>query len=107
MAVLYFGKRILKDYKYSYKLPTAIFFTIYIVAFPAAFAFYSAVIDFTVVKAVVFVVLLAFTIYNGLTWQTKKPSNPNLGDYMVTGVKRRRTWENFLFFFFFQLTVPL
>ena len=76
LAALYFGKRIFKDYKYSYKLPTAIFFTLYIGAFPAAFALYSGVIDFTFVKTVVFVVLLAFTIYSGLTWRTKKRSNP-------------------------------
>jgi hypothetical protein len=75
MAALYFGKRIFKDYKYSYKLPTAIFFTLYIGAFPAAFALYSAVIDFTVVKAAVFAVLLVFTIYGGLTWRTKKRMN--------------------------------
>ena len=75
LAALYFGKRIFKDYKYSYKLPTAIFFTLYIGAFPAAFALYSALIDFTVVKVAVFVVLLAFTIYSGLTWRTKKREN--------------------------------
>jgi hypothetical protein len=76
LAALYFGRRIFKDYKYSYKLPTAIFFTLYIGAFPAAFALYSAVIDFTVIKAAVFVVLLAFTTYSGFTWRTKKRSNP-------------------------------
>jgi hypothetical protein len=76
LAALYFGRRIFKDYKYSYKLPTAILFTLYIGAFPATFALYSAVIDFTVIKAAVFVVLLAFTIYSGLTWRTKKRSNP-------------------------------
>jgi hypothetical protein len=76
LAALYFGKRIFKDYKYNYKLPTAIFFTLYIGAFPATFALYSTLINFTVVKALVFVVLLAFTIYSGLTWRTKKPSNP-------------------------------
>jgi hypothetical protein len=76
LSALYFGRRIFKDYKYSYKLPTAIFFTLYIGAFPAAFALYSTVIDFTVLKAAVFVVLLAFTIYSGLTWRTKKRSNP-------------------------------
>jgi hypothetical protein len=76
LAALYFGKRIFKDYKYSYKLPTAILFTLYIGSFPASFALYSAVINFTVVKAAVFVVLLAFTIYSGLTWRTKKRSNP-------------------------------
>ncbi len=76
LAALYFGKRIFKDYKYNYKLPTAIFYTLYIGAFPATFALYSAIIDFTVIKAAVFVVLLAFTIYSGLTWRTKKRSNP-------------------------------
>jgi hypothetical protein len=76
LAALYFGKRIFKDYKYSYKLPTAIFFTLYIGAFPAAFALYSAVTDFSVVKAAVFAVLLVFTVYSGLTWRTKKRSNP-------------------------------
>ena len=75
LAALYFGKRIFKDYKYSYKLPTAIIFTVYIGAFPATIALYSALIDFTVVKAAVFMVLLAFTIYSGLTWRTKKRSN--------------------------------
>jgi hypothetical protein len=76
LAALYFGKRIFKDYKYSYKLPTAIFFTLYIGAFPAAFALYSAFIDFTVIKAAVILVLLAFTIYSGLTWRNKKRTNP-------------------------------
>jgi hypothetical protein len=76
LAALYFGKRIFKDYKYSYKLPTAIFFIVYIGAFPAAFALYSAVTDFTVLKAAVFAVLLAFTIYSALTWRTQKRSNP-------------------------------
>jgi hypothetical protein len=76
LAALYFGRRIFKDYKYSYKLPTAIFFSLYIGAFPVAFALYSVVIDFTVVKAAVFVALLAFTIYSGLTWRTKKRKNP-------------------------------
>ena len=76
LAALYIGKRIFKDYKYSYKLPTAIFFSIYIGAFPVAFALYSAVIDFTVIKAAVFVVLLAFTIFSGLTWRIKKHPTP-------------------------------
>jgi hypothetical protein len=76
LAALYFGRRIFKDYKYSYKLPTAIFFTLYIGAFPAAFALYSAIIDFTAVKAAVSVALLALTVYSGLTWRPKKPKNP-------------------------------
>jgi hypothetical protein len=76
LAALYFGKRIFKDYKYNYKLPTAIFFTLYIGAFPTTFALYSAVTNFSVVKAAVFLVLLALTIYSGLTWRTKKRPNP-------------------------------
>jgi hypothetical protein len=72
LAALYFGRRIFKDYKYSYKLPTAILFTLYIGAFPAAFALYSAIIEFTVVKAAVFAGLLAFTTFSALTWRTKK-----------------------------------
>ena len=72
LAALYFGKRILKDYKYSYKLPTAIFFSLFIGAFPAAFALFSTLQSFTIVKAVVFVVLLAFSFYSGLTWRTTK-----------------------------------
>src|SRR5208337_2221390 len=46
LAALYFGKRIFKDYKYSYKLPTAIFFTLFIGAFPAVFALFSAFQNF-------------------------------------------------------------
>jgi len=76
LAALYFGKRIFKDYKYSYKLPTAIFFTLFIGAFPAVFALFSAFQNFTIVKAVVFVVLLALTIYSGLTWRTTKRLTP-------------------------------
>jgi len=71
LAALYFGKRIFKDYKYNYKLPTAIFFTLYVGAFPAAFALYSTLIDFSVIKAAVFLVLLALTIYSSLTWRRK------------------------------------
>ena len=76
LAALYFGRRIFKDYKYSYKLPTAIFFTLFIGAFPAAFALYSAITDFTTVKAALFAVLLAFTLFSASTWRTKKRPNP-------------------------------
>lgn len=75
LAALYFGRRIFKDYKYNYKLPTAIFFTLYIGAFPASFALYSSIVDFTEVKAAIFMVLLAFTVFSALTWRTKKRSN--------------------------------
>jgi hypothetical protein len=72
LAALYFGKRIFKDYKYSYKLPTAIFFSLLIGAFPAAFALFSMLQNFTIIKAAIFLVLLALTIYSGLTWRTTK-----------------------------------
>jgi hypothetical protein len=72
LAALYFGRRIFKDYKYNYKLPGAIFFSLYIGAFPAAFALYSTLVDYTVVKAAVFGGLLVFTIFSALTWRKKK-----------------------------------
>jgi len=76
LAALYFGRRIFKDYKYNYKLPTAIFFTLYIGGFPAAFALYSVIIDFQPVKATVFAFLLVFTICSALTWRLRKPKTP-------------------------------
>ena len=76
IAALYFGRRIFKDYQYNYKLPGAIFFTLYIGAFPAAFALYSTIADFTAIKAAVFGALLVFTIYSALTWRPRKPKNP-------------------------------
>jgi hypothetical protein len=72
LAALYFGRRTFKDYKYSYKLPTAIFFTLYIGAFPAAFALYSVATGFTVIKAAIFVPLLVLTVYSSLTWRIKR-----------------------------------
>jgi hypothetical protein len=72
LAALYFGRRIFKDYKYNYKLPGAIFFTLYIGAFPAAFALYSTLQNFTAIKAAVFAALLAFTIFSASTWRPKK-----------------------------------
>jgi hypothetical protein len=72
LAALYFGKRSFKDYKYSYHLPTAIFFSLLIGAFPAVFALFSMLQNFTIVKAAVFVILLGLTIYSGLTWRTTK-----------------------------------
>jgi hypothetical protein len=73
LAALYFGRHIFKDYKYNYKLPGAVFFTLYIGAFPAAFALYSTIIAFTPLKAAVSAALLAITIYSALTWRQKKP----------------------------------
>lgn|GEM_PF-751498 len=73
LAALYFGRRIFKDYKYNYKLPGAVFFTVYIGALPAAFALYSTIADYTPIKAVVTATLLALTVYSASTWRPKKP----------------------------------
>ncbi len=72
LAALYFGRRIFKDYKYSYKLPTAIFFTLYIGAIPAAFAIYAAIMDFAAVKGAVCLALIVLTIFSALTWRPRK-----------------------------------
>ena len=75
LAALYFGKRSLKDYKNTYHLPTAVFFYSLIGPFPAAFALFSALQAFTILKATVSIVLLLLTIYSGLPWQTTKPNS--------------------------------
>jgi hypothetical protein len=69
LAALYFGKRSLKDYKYTYHLPTALFFYTLIGPFPAAIAIVSAVQAFTVLKAAVAILLVALTIYGATTWR--------------------------------------
>ena len=77
LYALYFGRRSLKDYKYNYKLPTAIFFYALIGPFPAAVSLYSTITAFTALKAVILVVLLALTVFSGLTWRTNKKSSSN------------------------------
>ena len=72
LAALYFGKRSLKDYKYNYKLPTAIFFYALIGPFPAALTFFYTIQTFSVIKMVVLAFLLAFSIYSAFTWRTHK-----------------------------------
>jgi hypothetical protein len=69
LAALYFGKRSLKDYKHNYKLPTALFFYALIGPFPAAFALYSTVQAFSVLKIAVAVLLLALSVISALTWR--------------------------------------
>jgi hypothetical protein len=70
LAALYFGKRSLKDYKYNYKLGTAIFFYALIGPFPAAVLLISTIQAFTVLKIVVVAVLLILSIYSATTWRT-------------------------------------
>jgi hypothetical protein len=74
LAALYFGKRSLKDYKYTYKLPTAIFFYALIGPFPAAFTLYLTVQAFTIPKAVISCLLLAFCVFSALTWRSNSSS---------------------------------
>jgi hypothetical protein len=73
LAALYFGKRSLKDYKYTYGLPVAIFFYIFVGPFPAAVLLVSTFQTFNLLKVVVFVVLLALSVFSALTW--RKPTN--------------------------------
>jgi hypothetical protein len=70
IAVLYFGKRSLKDYTKTYGLPVAIFFYILIGPFPTAVLFFSTVQSFTILKATVFAALSLISVYSALTWRT-------------------------------------
>lgn len=82
LAALYFGKRSLKDYKSTYHLPTALFFYAFVGPFPAAFSIISIVQTFTVAKVVVAALVLAFTVFSGLTWL--KTDQPQIPDNNVT-----------------------
>ena len=74
LAALYFGKRNLKDYKYNYHLPVAVFYYILMGPFPATVLLVSTVQVFTVSKVAVLIALLAITLYSASTWRpTNKP----------------------------------
>ncbi len=73
LAALYFGKRSLKDYKYNYGLPVAIFFYIFMGPFPLTILLVSTIQTFSVLKAAVLAVLLVLSILSALTW--RKPAN--------------------------------
>jgi hypothetical protein len=75
LAALYFGKRSLKDYKYNYKLPTAIFFYALIGPFPAVVSLFYTVQAFTIPKMAVTIILLALSIYSALTWRVTASKN--------------------------------
>ena len=78
IAVLYFGKRSLKDYTKTYGLPVAIFFYILLGPFPAAISLFSTIQSFTILKVVVFAALLLISVYSALTWRiTNKPKTSN------------------------------
>jgi len=70
IAALYFGKRSLKDYKETYRLPTAVFFYVLLGPFPAAVLLVSTVQAFDILKIVALVCLLVFSVCSGLTWRT-------------------------------------
>jgi hypothetical protein len=69
IAVLYFGKRSLKDYTKTYGLPVAIFFYILLGPFPAAVSFFSTVQSFTILKVLFFATILLISVYSALTWR--------------------------------------
>jgi hypothetical protein len=69
IAALYFGKRSLKDYKETYRFPTALFFYVFLGPFPAISLLVSTIYIFDVAKLVILVCLLALTVYSGLTWR--------------------------------------
>lgn len=75
LAALYFGKRSLKDYKYTYKLPTAVLFYLLIGPLPAAFSLYLTVQTFTIPKAVISVLLLTLCAVSAYTWIPKRKEN--------------------------------
>ena len=72
LAALFFGNRSLKDYKYTYRLSTAIFFYALIGPLPAAILAVSTVQTFALSKTAVLLCLLAFSIYSGLTWRVTR-----------------------------------
>jgi hypothetical protein len=72
LAALYFGKRSLKDYKYTYGLAVAIFFYLLLGPFPAAVLLISIVQGFTILKAGILVVLLLISVYSASTWRSNR-----------------------------------
>jgi hypothetical protein len=68
LAALYFGKRSLKDYKKTYRLPVAIFYYILLGPFPAALLLVSTIQAFTILKVTVSVTLLVISVYSASTW---------------------------------------
>jgi hypothetical protein len=76
LAALYFGKRNLKDYKYNYKLGTAIFFYFLIGPFPAAILLIYTVQAFTILKTAVLIALTIFSVYSASTWRTNHKLSP-------------------------------
>ncbi len=71
LAALYFGKRSLKDYQYTYHLPVALFFYVLIGPFPAAFASLSTVQEISALKTAVAILLLSISTFSALTWSKR------------------------------------
>ena len=72
IAALYFGKRSLKDYKYNYGLPVAIFFYLLIGPFPALILLWSTAQTFTVIKIAVLAALMLISAYSASTWRLNR-----------------------------------
>jgi ABC-type transport system involved in cytochrome bd biosynthesis fused ATPase/permease subunit len=72
LAALYFGKRSLKDYKYTYHLTTALFFYALIGLFPTALAIIFAVQMFTILKLIIAIIPVVLATYSATTWRQTK-----------------------------------
>jgi len=72
LAALYFGKRSLKDYKYTYHLPVAIFYYALLGPLPAVILLTSTVQAFAAAKIAVLLCLTVFSAFSALTWRNQK-----------------------------------
>jgi hypothetical protein len=69
IAALFFGKRSLKDPKESYRMASAVFFYALLGPIPVVFLLISTVQDFSILKTVVLLLLLALSLYSATTWR--------------------------------------
>jgi len=74
LAALYFGERSFKDYKYTYRLPVAIFYYVLLGPLPAVILLTSTVQAFAIAKLAVLLCLTAFSAFSALTWRNKNRS---------------------------------
>lgn len=106
LATLYFGKRSLKDYKYNYKLPTAIFFYTLIGPLPAAILPISTIQTFAILKIAVLLALIIFSIYSALTWRTNNKTQ-NQTKNLLNQVFSLKNDSNFEFSVFLRTSAQV
>jgi len=68
LSALYFGRRGLKDYKFTYGLGVALFFFILLGPFPAAILLVSALQALTLLKAAVLICLSGASLLSARSW---------------------------------------